>query len=156
MAVLFNYFSAPTDEVAASVIDHGPAPDAAAEELPAFDTVALSGIDPVVQMGTLESILTGTPYAQVRSGPRAADVLAQRDEGELLVVTMTATLRAALSKLEGDRMPSVAAQWGDTEEFQVAAYSWSPDELQSALGQLAGLAQRASATEQHLYCWVCV
>lgn len=60
MGVLFDYFAAPDDAAAATVIDviGGPA-DAT------FPTVALKGIDPVVQLGTLESLLTGVDYETV-------------------------------------------------------------------------------------------
>jgi hypothetical protein len=61
VGVLFDYFAASSDEVAAGIIDlpGGPATGAGRS----FDTVSGNGIDPVVQMGTLEALLTG------RDGP---------------------------------------------------------------------------------------
>lgn len=151
MGVLFEYFGASTDEMAVSVIDRGPL----SASVPVLDAARVSGIDPVVQMGKLESILTGTPYEEVRSARRAGNVLAVRGDGELLVVKLSCTLQAALAGLDDDHLPSVAAQWGETEEFQLGGPQ-AQEGLRSALGELAGLARRASAAEQQLYCWVCV
>lgn len=70
MGVLFDYFSAASDEVAASTISlpAGPGRPAAQPgrsgfkirrasppKQPAFDTVPAQGIDPLVQLGTLEA-----------------------------------------------------------------------------------------------------
>lgn len=52
------YFSASSDEAAAATIEDGPEPASA----PGFDAVALGGIEPVVQMGALEGLLTGVDH----------------------------------------------------------------------------------------------
>jgi hypothetical protein len=95
MGVLFDYFSAVSDEAAASAIDllGGPGvPLAGPSQLGAamvnqtwtpkgapFDTVPAEGIDPLVQLGTLEALLTGRDYEQIVAGPRAGQALAIRD-----------------------------------------------------------------------------
>ena len=41
-----------------------------------FDTVPLKGIDPLVQLGTLEALLTRRDYALIVAGSRAGHALA--------------------------------------------------------------------------------
>jgi hypothetical protein len=87
VGVLYDYFVAPSDNDAAAVIDRigGPGQPVSASagpvrrgpfgrrhkgtdvvtERPAYPTVADTGIDPVVQGGTLEELLTGRPYAEI-------------------------------------------------------------------------------------------
>lgn len=103
MGVLYDYFAANDDAAAAALIDRqvGPAAPAAAAtesgrrglfrrrpdetEAPAalpLATVTDTGIDPVVQGGTLEELLTGRPYENIEQDPRWGRSLATRDGGE--------------------------------------------------------------------------
>jgi hypothetical protein len=103
MGALFDYFAADSDEQAASTIDRlgGPAAD---EPGGAFDTVAVKGIDPVVQLGTLEELLTGRPYDAVVADPRSGHALAVHDGGERVVLTVTDSLTDALAAATPDRL----------------------------------------------------
>ena len=85
MGVLFDYFSDASDEAAASAIDRpgGPGSSQASHPEPRpwhwrapFDTVPLKGIDPLVQLGTLEALLTRRDYALIVAGSRAGHALA--------------------------------------------------------------------------------
>lgn len=149
MGVLFTYFSADSDEQAASVIDleQGPAssPDVR-------DTVPLKGIEPVVQMGTLEELLTGRPYDEVTEDPRWADAVAVRRDGELLVLTLTDGLTSALAGASESELAVAARGWARTEELDGS----DPSLLGHILTDLSGLAQSAAAGQRRLYCWVCV
>jgi hypothetical protein len=181
MGVLFDYFAAASDEEAATVIDRvggpgsqatmvappvgrqrgifgrkRPAPEPALgtdPDLVVYDTLSVKGIDPVVQLGTLEELLTGRPYDDVVDDPRSGHNLALRDGGERLVVTLTDPLTAALAEASDEILERVARPWSETEEFWNAA---DPTDLAEFLKELAGLAQRAQAGDQKLYCWVCV
>ena len=121
MGVLFDYFAADSDQDAAAVIDRvggpgsqqvlAPRPaksrwglfgrkDATTElasdaQLPVHDTVSGKGIDPVVQLGKLEALLTGRPYAEVVDDPRSGHALEIRDGGERVVCTLTDSLALA-------------------------------------------------------------
>ncbi|CAN7217412.1 hypothetical protein [Knoellia sp. LjRoot47] len=152
MSVLFDYFAAPSDEIAAAVVDRdgGPAAQHGAE---GFDTVTGWGIDPVVQLGTLESLLTGRSYDEVVEDARSGQTLAVRDGGERLVLAVTDGLTAALVGAGSERLASVAPQWSQTEEFWGGA---DPADLAEFLDQLSALAERASESGQRIYCWVCV
>jgi hypothetical protein len=156
MGVLFDYFAADSDEQAASAIDRLGGPGAAtAPPAPAqtFDTVSVKGIDPAVQMGTLEELLTARPYDDIVEQPRSGHTLAIRDGGERLVLTLTDSLTSALAEASPERLAEVAVPWSRTEEFWGGA---DPDTLTEILRDLAGLARRAQAGSQRLYCWVCV
>ena len=146
MGVLFNYFAAPGDAVAATVIDVVGGPAEAA--LPTF---ALKGVDPFVQLGTLESLLTGIDYDTV-AGRDGAPV-AMADSGERLVVAVSGDLLAALATAEDARLHEVAKPWSRTEEFGGQA---DPSDLVTVLSGLAELARTATARGDRLYCWVCV
>lgn len=159
MGVLYDYFAAASDDAAASTISilGGPARASAGQSAGTgrtpFDTVAVGGIDPVVQMGTLEALLTGGDFEQILEGPRAGKVLAAEDGGELVVVALTDELQAALAGSDEAALEAVAVPWSQTEEF------WGegdPQILASVLGELAGLARRARQKDQRLYCWISV
>jgi hypothetical protein len=152
MSVLYDYFAASSDEAAAAAIDLPAGPAAAADG--SFDTVPGNGIDPVVQLGTLEALLTGRDYDEILQGrPRAGPVLASRDGGRRLVVTLTRDLQAALSQADHARLADVATPWCQTEELSGQG---DPGLAAAWLDELAGLARRATTRGERLYCWVCV
>ena len=153
MGVLFDYFAADSDEQAASAIDRLGGPGAIATlpaPAPSFDTVSVKGIDPVVQMGTLEELLTARPYDEIVAQPRSGHTLAVRDGGERLVLTLTDVLTSALAEASQERLAEVAVPWSRTEEFWGGT---DPESLTHILRDLAGLARRAQASSQQLYCW---
>ena len=164
MAVLFDYFVAPSDSDAAATIDRIGGPGTAVPARPglfgrrsnvgqaAYRTVS-AGIDPVVQAGTLEEILTGRHYDELESNPKWGKSLAIRNEGEQLVLTVTDTLIAALADASDDRLAEVAIPWSQTEEFWGAG---DPLILAKLLRDLAELARAARDDRQFVYCWVCV
>lgn len=151
MDMLCDYFAAPSDEVAAAVIDMEAGPAFAADS--ALEALEFTGVDPAVQMGTLEALLTGVPYDQVIRAPRQGDAVAVRNEGEEVVVTLTESLQAALATADAGRLAEVARDWSQTAEFWGAAdLEW----LTERLGALSALARNASRRGDRLYCWLCV
>ena len=69
--------------------------------LVAFHTVSATGIDPVVQISTLEALLTGRAYDDVVADPRSGHAIEVRDEGERVVV---ARLRLCPRRWPGRRI----------------------------------------------------
>jgi hypothetical protein len=169
MGVLFDYFSAVSDQAAASAISRpgGPGtpppgprhrgwPRGRQADTPAeapFDTISVKGIDPLVQLGTLEALLTGRDYEQIVAGPRAGHVIANQDGGERLVVTLTDELQTALADADDAQLASVAVPWSQTDEFSGQG---DPQVLASLLHELTELARRARIKKERMYCWVCV
>ncbi|MFD6067792.1 hypothetical protein [Amycolatopsis lurida] len=146
MGVLFDYFAAPDHDAAATTIDLDGGPAEAS-----FPTVALKGLDPFVQLGTLESLLTGADYDTVIERDLAP--VAMADDGARLVVALTEELSAALSDADEARLREVAEPWSRTEEFGGQA---DPADLVAVLTELAQLARTATTRGDRLYCWVCV
>lgn len=174
MGVLYDYFAAPTDDEAAAVIDRlggpgkastpappkgrglfgrGRKPDTPDDASTTYPTVTDTGIDPAVQGGTLEELLTGRAYEQIEEDPRWAQSLAVRDGGERLVLTLTDGLVNALAQASGERLAEVAVPWSETEEFWDAG---DPDALASQLVDLATLCRDARSRSDRVYCWVSV
>jgi len=155
MSVGFDYFSAVSDESAASAVNlpggpGAPLADRAGES--SFDTVHANGVDPLVQLGALEALLTERAYEQIVAGPRAGRPLAAQDSGESLVVTLTDELQAALAGADDEVLASAAEPWSQSDGF------CGPGDAQSLTGLLRGLAElarRAQAKNERMYCWVC-
>ena len=174
MSALGDYFSAASDEAAAGVTDRaggpgGPAvapapvkrgwfgrtssPPPVQDMGPAFDTVSAGGIDPVVMMGTLEELLTGRHYDEVTNDPRSGHIVAIRDEGQLLVVALTAALSQAPAAASPPRLARGGRAGAGAGELAGQA---DPHDLAMVLNELSGLAGRAQAKGERLYCWVCI
>ena len=161
MGVLCDYFEAPSDAEAAATIDWvgGPSQPERKRSLlgrsratAGFEVVDMKGIEPTVQMGTLEEILTARPFEEILDETLNA-IVAERDGGERLVVRLTKTLQDALASASDERLREAAGRWAETDEF------WGhgdPEVLAEVLAELASLARRANGKGSRLYCWVCV
>lgn len=150
MGVIFDYFAADSDEQATAVIDmeQGPATPGSG-----VTTIETGGVDPAVQLATLEELLTGTPYDEIADRPRHAECLAARNDHHRLVLALSDELTTALAEATQTRLAEVATPWSETDEFFGAA---APEDLIGFLTAIAGLAREAQAKGQQLYCWVCV
>lgn len=151
MGVMYDYFSAASDEAAASAIDLVGRPEAS--DGPLFDSLPTTGIDPGVQLGTLEALLTGRDYEQIVAGPRAGRALAISDGDECVIQTLTDELQDALADADDGQLASVAVSWMQTEEFRGQG---DPKKLTGWLHDFAELARRARSKGQRMYCWACV
>lgn len=151
--MLFDYFVADSDELAASTLDGGPGAGAASGAEPRFPFVDGKGIDPFVMMGKLEALLTGRTYAEVDAACGNAQPLAMIDSGERVVERLWDSLVASLASASSDRLAEVAVPWSQTEEFWGHGQA---DALAGFLEELAQLAQLARSSGQHMYCWTCV
>ena len=99
--MLISCFVAPDDEQAAQVIDwpSGPVePAGDAEGQDAFPVVDTK-IEPVVTLTKLAEILSGTPYDELAADKRISTLLAQKDEYEVLVLTVSDSVKAALAEV---------------------------------------------------------
>ncbi|MGH3346362.1 MAG: hypothetical protein ACRDO4_05225 [Nocardioides sp.] len=179
MGVLFDYFAAASDDEAAAVVDRvggpgsqavlapqpdppkrglfgrrqpTPAPELTTDpQLAILDTVADTGIEPTVQLGTLEELLTGRAYDDIAVDP--GQVVASRDAGRCMVVSVSDELVTALAASSDGRLAEVVVPWSQTEEFWGDA---DPADLHAVLRDLAALARRAQNEGLRLYCWVSV
>lgn len=180
MGNLYDYFAAGSDEAAAATIDLPGGPGGALPSSPemlaairsgdraamrrligprarvsehGLHVLSVKGVDPVVQLGTLEALLTGVSLDAVLDRPDSGRTVAIRDGGERLVLALADELRQALADATPERLDVVAGAWFETEEF------WGqgdPETLAHFLRELSQLGRHARERNHHLYCWVCV
>ena len=120
MGILTDYFSAPSDESAASALDRvgGPGQPAAAPlPLPPFDTFQSKGLDPYVIIGKLEEALTGQDYRIITADPHYGRMLAERGAQGPWVTKLSSPLQAALALADSGKLARAAAEWSQTEEL---------------------------------------
>ncbi|MGF0116388.1 hypothetical protein ACQFYA_08680 [Promicromonospora sp. Marseille-Q5078] len=146
--IVTDYFAAPTDAVAATVVhqEDGPSVLARGSGQPLFDTVRLPAVEPFVMLGRLAEVLCARPYAEVTSHPRHGALVDGTDEGPW-VVAVSEELCRALAATAPERLAAVALTWSAAPG--VAA----PDRLVPALVALGELADRARQVRHALYCW---
>ncbi|MFJ1758183.1 hypothetical protein [Kitasatospora sp. NPDC088134] len=143
---LCDYFSAADDQAAVAVLrtPGGPGPAA-------LDVVFLKNIDPVVAITRLEAIMTNCSYEEATGRPRSGQLLSDPEDDGAFVVSLTDTLMAALASAAQDDLVRFAEPWSRTDELRQLGI-----DVEGAVGvleSLAGLARRARASRQRLYCW---
>jgi hypothetical protein len=165
MALLCDYFTAANDHSAAATIDWtgGPANAPQAESgrvggsasAEGYRSVPTPGIEPVVTMGTLESLLSGrSAYDVLDEHPGGlSEEVAVRDEGERLVYRISENLQRLLAAADASQLAETARPWSQTDEFLGQG---DAEILGSLLQQLSGLAQRAVSNDEQVYCWLSV
>ncbi|GAA4567931.1 hypothetical protein [Planotetraspora kaengkrachanensis] len=134
-----------------------------------FDAVDAGKIDPENEFCRLVAMILDVPYSLDLVGltylypppegaprsPEEADALPEGSpylEGPG-IAEFAVRVRDALAEVEDDRLPVLAARWSGIEEFR--RYSGTtPDELLSLIEDFVGLARRAKAHDQMLYCWM--
>jgi len=119
--------------------------------LPPFDTFESKGLDPHVIMAKLEEALTGQDYWMITADPQYARMVAGRGDDGPWVIKVSSPLQAALALADSDKLARAAVEWSRAEELHGA----SPEDMIWMLEGLSGLARRATAKDEHLYCWVC-
>ncbi|MFI7617303.1 hypothetical protein ACIBP6_39380 [Nonomuraea terrae] len=152
MGVLYDYFSAATDEEAAAVVDWvgGPAfPPPGAEQK---DNIDLNGIDPSVMLGKLEALLVGQSYDEIAERQGVSAVRFE-ESGEKGVVTIADEFTAVLAAATDERLIAVAGPWSEIEEFHGLA---DPSLLHQPLHDLRDLAARTRRRGHRLYCWMSI
>ena len=144
MGNLYDYFAAENDRTAAATLADSPDPEL-------FELLDAKGIDPYIELATLEALLREVPYEQVENDPRHSMLLSDPEDDSRWVVTLTDTLRDALAEATTERLAQVAVPWSRTEEFRGRG---DADLLADFLGRFANLARHARERRHHLYCWM--
>ncbi|GIH22278.1 hypothetical protein Aph01nite_05880 [Acrocarpospora phusangensis] len=168
MGVLYDYYRAAGRDAAIADPENPRAVDE--PERPVFDAVDAKSIDPHVAFGQLVALAAGVPYSidlidSVMLYPPPEGAPQSDEEWESLpedspyldgswIAELPVMARDALADLDDSRVPEVAGRWSEAEEFK----SWSPEDrrhLFALTEQFVGLARRAKADDQLLYCWSC-
>lgn len=159
MGVLYDYFRAQDSEAVAKLMAAtGGGPLVRQAELPVADAVDAKGIDPSVVLGKVMSFALDVPWDVDLAGirlvwPDGAD----EDEGYEgpWVVVLSERARDALAEITDDRFPDLAARWSRIDELSHYR-DVQPEMMLSLLRELVGLARRARAAGDSLYCWMCL
>jgi hypothetical protein len=142
MGVLTDYFIAGSDAEAAATLKATGGP-----EHVGLVTAQLKGVDPVVNLATLEEILTGTDSMAIIS--EGEDPLADGGSDGPWVLRVRPSLVAALTATDPGKLPDVAADWAATEEY----VGTDPKELLGVLHDLGRIAKQSLDENKRLYCW---
>lgn len=180
MGVMYDYFAASSDEVAAATIDvlGGPGGPLPPLPMPFRDLVAkyglegarrllkstvrvsdagvpalfTKGFDPTTDLSAVHALLTGARPNVVLEQLGDA-VIAERDGGERLILSIRAEVRDSFAASTPGDLQGAAAEWVEVE----APYRQVDVEgILGLLEQLAELARMARDRGDGLYCWVCV
>lgn len=123
---------------------------------PSFKGFPAHGYDPVVNMGTLEELLTGRDFESIIEDPRSGgspveDDDAPEDHG---VITLTDSLRDALADADDSRLAEVVGPWSRTEELQQPGWEDVTEAEQlEFLRALRDLSLSAKGAGHRLYCY---
>lgn len=151
MGVLTDYFRAADREAARVLLaerEHGPL--VPAPGLPAVDGVEARGVDAYVVLAALVAAVPG-------AGPHGEPVLVRPDETDHEALAegpwtteLDDLVRDALATVDESDATGVAQRWSTAEELGGA----TADDLRPLVLDLAGLARRAAAAGDRLYCWM--
>ena len=145
MGLLIDYFAAASDDDARAALADGPGDR--------FPTAGGPGIEPVVNLGKLEELLTGKTFEQQLDDPGSRPLIASGNDDQVLVIKLDDGLAGALAAAGRAELGELAMPWSQIEEFGGAA---DPAALADFLHRLQDLAQAAVSARCSVYCWVCV
>lgn len=158
MGLLVDYFADVDDASAASTLAAGPSAPVKRglfrkEQGPPRRTIDGHGIEPTVQLGQLDGLLTGRPFEDVLDDGESFAIIADADGGERLVMRLGRPFEDAILAASDDALQRVAEPWSQTEEFFGQA---SPAELATFLRELRDLTGEARRDDKAVYCWLSV
>lgn len=159
MGLLTTYFSAALDADAAKTIDWPGGPESGGptrlfrRREPGHPSVDGYGIEPVVELGQLEELLTGKSFDAQLADPASRPLVAVRNQGEGLVIRIGDDFVQALASCDSEQIAGVVDAWAAIEEFHGRR---EPDALHERAVALSELARSARARGHHLYCWLSV
>ncbi|MFE0461256.1 hypothetical protein ACFW1A_18625 [Kitasatospora sp. NPDC058965] len=164
MGVLTDYFRAAdaASVVRALVREEGDSPIAHGRS--GFDGVEAKGVDPCVVLGKLIAAIRAVPWrvdlvgettvwpTSPMPGPDDPDAEESPWATGPWVVELHAPVRDTLAAVHDAEVPGIVASWAQAEELHGAAAA----DMQPVAEGIIGLARRARAAGEQLYCWMCL
>jgi hypothetical protein len=139
MSSINKFFLAPDDEVAATVVDGGPAGT--------FESVTYGNFDADLALLEWDSLLTGRSFDELLRAS-AAEVITDEDDGALIIAA-SVELQQALARASEADLRRVAQLFADEQAAE--GETFDPDLAHKILTDLARLSRTA---DHRLYCWV--
>ncbi|PZW01655.1 hypothetical protein SAMN05443287_10321 [Micromonospora phaseoli] len=159
MGVLYDYFRTGDEEAVAKLMaatDGGPVVREGGS--PLVDALDAKGIDPSVVLGKVVSFALDVPWTAGLVGERLVWPDGPGPDPEYegpWVAALSDRARDALAGVTDDQLPGLADRWSRIEEL--SHYSdMQPGAMLSVLHEFVGLARRARANAESLYCWICL
>jgi hypothetical protein len=106
-----------------------------------------------VKMGTLYAILTNTENDPGFMLDDDAYSYTVSDDGPWVQLVPDDMVQY-LSSLSDSDVPSIAAKWGQTEEFESEYSGWTLDDITRFIRQMISLSQKALAEGKAIFMWV--
>lgn len=132
MGVIYGYFAAADDDDAVrAVVREDGEPTATG-----YDGFDVNGMDPTTDLLPAEAALTGRSAETVQGDPRHGHLLASIDEGDLLCLTLTDSLRDALTDADQSLLREIAREWATSDVFWTPPGSGEPDRIPHTDGRL--------------------
>jgi len=155
MGVLYDYFRAVDEDTACTAVDRPGGPLPADGPGAAFDGVAARGIDPVVALGHLIAFVRGVTWTPDLV---EVDTIARSTVTGGWVERLGEPVRDALAGAADDALPEIVVKWSQLDDVAPAdaADTAGATEWLAVVTDLVGLARRARAADQDLYCWCCL
>lgn len=138
-----DFFAAPDDSAAASVLETG--------SVRGFASLPLGNFDPEEAVVEWESLLTGGSFEELAEAgePR---VVAGADHGEHVVFALSPRLSAALAGAEPSRLWEVAVAWAERRAADGEVID--PDVARAIVDDVAALVGEAGRRGEGVYCRV--
>lgn len=139
MSNIAQFFIAPDDQTAATILEGGP--DGT------FETFTVGNFDAITAIEEWDRILTG----------RTTEDLERDDVPRIIagdasfVIAASTELQAALIAADRDELAATALQWIEEDEL----HGYDPEQFADILSELALLAGTARQEGHALYCWLC-
>jgi len=158
VSVIWEYFSAPNDELAAATLNWPGGPENGfkpkglfARRIDGYPAVHGRGVDPVIALGQFEALLTGLSLDEQFADEDSRPILAETEPDARLVLRIHDHFRDALAVAPLQNLRDLAVPWSTIEEFYGQANRAG---LIKLLMLLRAQAVEARGAGHHLYCWM--
>lgn len=139
MSTQYEYFIAATQTDAEQILERGPR-----GRFRSIDPVA---IDPVVQLATLETLLTSRNYSE--RSPFYSRCIVGEPDSDYAVIQVDASLVQAVMNAEPERLLELAESWAEENKMDARV---RPSDMKAFLIEFQELCSE-SCDVGDLYCW---
>jgi hypothetical protein len=157
VGVLYSYFRAPDAQAVHDLMAANDGMVIRADREPLVDAVG-SKLEYAVTLGMLIAFARDVEWSpEILDDTFVWPSDSEEDEeyDGPWVVQLGDEARDTLAGIADDQMPGLSERWGQIEEL-AGSEPLAPDAMLPIMGKLVGLARRAHAAGDHLYCWICL
>ena len=147
MGVETDFFYAEKTELKKALNSNSPAED--------FNGVYAKGSDPF-SLACLKAVVEGKEidYDSIDEIVDAYKPIESKDDGNLMVLTVPASLKETLDSLNEDNINDMINKWSLTEGFEFSG--WDEEIAKNFIIDMKEMINKHHNTNKNLYMWVCV